>query len=217
MTWSAPWLLLVLLASPAAAVDGTPPGEELRRLAGLMSGSFSSAAQAAADPDFRDIRLSMTPIWTTRGDAVWLYVEQAVAGSEAAPYRQRVYRLTQLDGDLFESRVYALPAPERVVGAWRQSEPLADLAPADLVERDGCAILMRRRGETYAGSTLGRLCASELRGAAYATAEVVLTAAEMRTWDRGFDDHGQQVWGAEKGPYVFVRVAAGAPAATPAS
>jgi hypothetical protein len=25
------------------------------------------------------------------------------------------------------------------------------------------------------------------------------------SWDRGFDADGQQVWGAEKGPYVFTR------------
>jgi hypothetical protein len=30
----------------------------------------------------------------------------------------------------------------------------------------------------------------------------------MLSWDRGFDEQGQQVWGAEAGAYVFLKVAA---------
>jgi hypothetical protein len=33
----------------------------------------------------------------------------------------------------------------------------------------------------------------------------------MESWDRGFDAQGNQVWGATKGPYVFDKVAGGAP------
>ena len=28
----------------------------------------------------------------------------------------------------------------------------------------------------------------------------------LLSWDRGFDAAGKQVWGAEKGPYEFLRV-----------
>ena len=55
------------------------------------------------------------------------------------------------------------------------------------------------------GGTRGEGCASNLRGAAYATSEVVIMPGRIESWDRGFDAEGHQVWGAEKGAYVFVR------------
>jgi hypothetical protein len=185
--------------SPAAAAD---PG--LERLADRMTGSFSSAAQAAKDPDFYDIRLEMARIWPERADGAWLYVEQAAADRVDQPYRQRVYRVRRVDDDLFESAVYELPAPGEAVGAWKEPAPLADLSPADLVPRTGCEILLRRQPDgTFEGSTLGRLCPSDLRGASYATSEVVLAEDLLTSWDRGFDASGEQVWGAETGPYRF--------------
>ena len=32
-----------------------------------------------------------------------------------------------------------------------------------------------------------------------------ITAESIVSWDRGFDQAGSQVWGAEKSGYVFVR------------
>ena len=39
----------------------------------------------------------------------------------------------------------------------------------------------------------------------YTTSEVSIEARAITSWDRGFDADGAQVWGAEKGPYVFAR------------
>jgi hypothetical protein len=154
----------------------------------------------------------MVRIWSQRDDACWLYVEQAVAEHQDRPYRQRVYRIRQVAEGLYESSVFTPPEPERLVGAWTHEEPLAELAPADLAQRDGCAILMRRRGDAFIGGTLGRLCTSQLRGAAYATSDVIITADRVVSWDRGFDADNHQVWGAENGGYVFVRTEVDTPA-----
>jgi len=199
-------------AAAAAAGDDASrgiefsPGDDLARVADLLTGSFSSAAQAAADSDYFDIRLEMARIWPERGDAIWLYVEQARADRLDRPYRQRVYRLSDGPDGTVVSEVLTLPAPLRFAGAWRQDAPLASLAPDSLTAREGCAIFLRRQPDgSFAGSTLGRGCASDLRGAAYATSEVVVTDERMVSWDRGFDADGKQVWGAEKGGYEFVR------------
>jgi hypothetical protein len=206
------WLMLlvtsVVAAPPTGAGDRSSEATSLRlaTLRDWMSGSFSSAAQAAADPEnYFDIRLHMAPIWTDRDDGCWLYVEQAAADSPERPYRQRVYRLRQLDDELFESRVYSFEEPLAYAGAWRSAEPLGELTPDDLSERQGCAILLRWTGATFEGSTLGRLCTSSLRGAAFATSEVVIGSDRLSSWDRGFDDAGQRVWGAAKGAYEFVK------------
>ena len=195
---------LILLA-PVVLAD-QDHAQDLDDLASWMAGTFSSAAQAAEDPDFFDISLHMAPIWTDRTDGRWLYVEQAVSEALHRPYRQRVYRLVELVPGLFESQVYTLPDPTTVIGAWLAEDPLAELSPEDLEERDGCAILLRRRGDSFIGSTLASLCTSTLRGAAYATSEVIVTPDGIVSWDRGFADDGLQVWGAVRGGYVFDRI-----------
>ena len=72
--------------------------------------------------------------------------------------------------------------------------------------RDGCSVFLERVDEIrFAGETRGAGCKSTLRGASYATSQVVVTREGIESWDRGFDANGRQVWGAEKGAYVFKR------------
>jgi len=182
-----------------------PESSHVERLAEWMTGSFSSQAQAAADSDYYDIRLLMIPVWTERSDGPWLYVEQAVADHRDKPYRQRVYHLRQDDDSTLRSTVYTMANPLRFVGR-HPSELLGNLTPESLTVRDGCDIVLHPEGDSaFVGSTQGDSCQSTRAGAAYATAEVRITAEGMTSWDRGFDSTGTQVWGAEKGGYVFRR------------
>lgn len=196
------------LAIFAATANLAAPDPGLERLTARMTGSFSSAAQSETDERFRDVRLHVSRIWPERSDAVWLYVEQAMADRLDAPYRQRVYRLTRSGEESFVSAVYELAEPAAAVGAWKLERPLADLAPEALVVRPGCAVTLREDPEgTFSGSTAERQCASALRGASWASSEVRIDANGMTSWDRGFDAEGRQVWGSEAGPYRFVREA----------
>lgn len=210
--------LLITLCGLLVAGSAAHAGD-LEDLVTMMVGSFSSAEQAAADPDnYWDIRLEMAPIWTDRTDGVWLYVEQAAASSLDAPYRQRVYRVTEAGDNLFESAVYTLPDPAAAVGAWRQENPLAHWTPDDLETRQGCSVFLARTEDgSFRGSTRQKECLSNLRGAAYATSEIVIQADRLSSWDRGFDAEDKQVWGAEKGGYVFLNApaAGGAPGQPP--
>ncbi len=184
--------------------------EELHTLARWMTGAFSSQAQAASDTTYFDIRLEMWPMWAQRDDGVWLYVEQAVAGHEQEPYRQRVYHVERVDEKHLRSVVYTLPDPDAVVGAWKRERPLAHLTPDDLILREGCAIVLHRANPlSFVGSTRGRACGSDLRGASYATSEVTVRPDRLVSWDRGFDEEGRQVWGAVAGGYVFDKMHGG--------
>jgi CpeT protein len=206
-------LLLATTALAAAAEPAPPPNTDLDQLVAWMTGLFSSAHQAAADTNYFDIRLRMAPIWTSRTDGRWLYVEQAVVTALERPYRQRVYRVTGPDaGGAFSSEVYALPGPRRFAGAWRQPEPLKQLTPDSLLAREGCAVVLRRAPDgSFTGGTEGHGCASDLRGAAYATSEVTVGPDGLVSWDRGFASDGTQAWGATGGGYVFEREPADAP------
>jgi hypothetical protein len=187
-----------------------PPSRnsDLTELAGWLSGSFSSQAQSKEDTDFLDIRLNMIPIWTERKDGHWLYVEQATVTALDRPYRQRVYNVVARADGRFESIVFELPGdPQQFAGAWKKPEQLAALEPQQLQLRARCSIFLRRnRNGSFEGGTRGNGCSSTRRGASYATSEVKLTYETLTTWDRGFDAEGKQVWGAQKGGYVFRRI-----------
>jgi CpeT protein len=202
--------------APAASAQRSVAGT-LSELQATMVGSFSSEAQAAADPEFRDIRLHMAPIWSSIStpESRWLYVEQAVSTAMAKPYRQRIYHLRP--GTLAEgpgtivSEVYEIPstpphAPLNFAGAWANPAAFDTLTPQQLVSRAGCDVVLRRVGPNlFEGGTVGTGCTSTLQGASYATSEAHIDASGLRTWDRGFDAQGNHVWGAVKGPYHFVR------------
>ncbi|MBE0568027.1 MAG: chromophore lyase CpcT/CpeT [Krumholzibacteria bacterium] len=195
-------LAAVLVPAGAGAADDT----DFVTLVAWMSGAFSSAAQAEADSAFQDIRLRMKPIWTSRDDGAWFYVEQAVAWAQDKPYRQRVYRVRDLGGGRFASETYTLPDDAAAAGAWRLDQPLQEIGPDDLAAREGCVVYLERRADgVFAGGTRGRECTSSLRGATWASTEIEIGPGGMTSWDRGWNDAGGQVWGSEHGGYVFLR------------
>lgn len=200
-----------LIVPVAGAAPKSRPAESshvrLERLARYMVGSFSSAVQAAQDTNYSDIRLEMARIWSERSDGIWLYVEQAAATRLDRPYRQRVYHLEAAGDTAITSSVYTLPDPLRFAGGFKLEAPLNALAPDSLTAREGCALLLKPIGDNaFEGSTRGRSCPSDLRGAAYATSSAFITEKELRSWDQGFDAAGRQVWGATDGPYRFLKL-----------
>ena len=187
--------------------DSDKSTADIKQLLSYMTGSFSSHEQSVEDTSFYDIRLEMVPIWKERTDGYWLYVEQAVADYLDKPYRQRVYHLTQFDDSTLESAVYMIDEPLRFAGVWKEAEPLSGLTPDSLTLRDGCSIMLKPENDgSFSGSTVGNSCISSLRGASYAVSEVKITEDYLYSWDRGYDSVGVQVWGAEKGGYMFKKI-----------
>lgn len=85
---------------------------------GLMIGSFNSEAQSLRDTMFYNISLHMYPIWKEKADH-YLYVEQALATMQDKPYRQRVYKVTELPNGVFESVVYKIADEKSFIGKWK--------------------------------------------------------------------------------------------------
>ena len=192
---------LLLLASSGLAEPST-----LEHLTVFLTGSFSNADQARGDQNFRATTLHITPIWTDRSDGPWLYLEQALADAPAHPYRQLIYQLATRPDHTLEARIFDLTEPVAATGAWKDPALLAKLTPANLVPREGCALILRLQpGGTFKGGTEGTDCASTLRGASYSTIETVISNLQIVTWERGYNAAGTQVWGSIHGGYVFKR------------
>jgi len=193
-------LLSLLLLFPSFVFAQV--SKDLEKLSKTMQGYYSSELQSKTDTTFFDIRLSILPIWTDRkDDAIWLYVEQAMSGKENNPYRQRVYRLSEISKGNFESAVFTLKSPLRFVG---NLEKVNVLIPDSLIQREGCSVFLKKVGKKkYVGATENRKCSSDLRSASYATSEVTVTPKLLASWDRGYDASDKQVWGAIKSGYLF--------------
>lgn len=71
--------------------------------------------------------------------------------------------------------------------------------------KPGCAVILQWSDEKsmYFGSTGNKTCLSDFRGANYTSSEVQITANQVFSWDRGWNNDGKQVWGAEKNGYIF--------------
>jgi CpeT protein len=206
------FLAAASLDAPARAAE---PPSAVEEVAELLAGTFDSKAQAEADPKaFRAVRLVSVRVPKSRlGDgSPVLYLEQALLATPDKPYRQRFYRLeATADGGVI-SRVFEPKDPIVVSGKWRDPADLALFGSGDVLERVGCAVRLKRSTEGWSGGTEGTNCPSALSGARYAESDVRLSPGRMETWDRGFDVNDLQVWGSEKGPYVFERRSAGPPA-----
>jgi len=183
-------------------------GQSLSELTEFMTGHFNSEKQSVSDTNYYNISLEMAPIWEDRTDGKWLYVEQAVATMKDKPYRQRVYHLKQLMHDKFVSLVYKINDEENFIGAWQNPEKFNSLTSDILTEREGCEVYLNYKDGVYFGSTNGKNCLSTMRGARYATSQVTITKNKIVSWDQGFDAGGKQVWGAQKGAYVFDNITA---------
>lgn len=199
-------LAIGLLWNCSSARSSAAPDGDLSTLVAWMTGDFSSQAQSLRDSDFYDIRLHIHPIWPADKANHWLYVEQATASAENKPYRQRIYKVERDGASGFKSIVYTLPDPPKWVGGHKNPPMFDQLKPADLSRREGCTVFLEKQKDgSFAGATKGEGCESSIRGAKYASSKVTVTEKMLRSWDQGFNEKGEQVWGAEKGGYEFVK------------
>lgn len=197
-------IFLVAILFTLSVNSSAKPKNELLKLASYMEGSFSSEKQSIKDTNYFDIRLQMKRIWKDRTDGIWLYVEQAVSTAQQKPYRQRVYHVTQIGKNKFESAVYTIENPLRFAGDYKKDTALSGLTPDSLKSRDGCSVfLTKNKKGYYVGATKGKDCPSDLRGAKYATSEVKVYRNKIISWDRGWGENDEQIWGATTGGYIF--------------
>jgi CpeT protein len=177
--------------------------EKLNELITIMQGQYSSEAQSKRDTSYFNISLRMVPIWKNKGH--YLYVEQAMFSKQEKPYRVRIYKIYQR-GDEFVSEIHTLKNEKEWIGKWKNPAVFDALTENDIELKSGCEVVLKRVGKNkFIGETGVKTCASELRGAAYATSKVTVTENEILSWDQGFNKNDKQVWGAEKGGYEFVK------------
>jgi CpeT protein len=199
-------LVIFLLISSFVNAQKKLNQQDLDVLKTYMVGSFNSALQAKNDSDFYEIHLHMAPIWENRKDGFWMYVEQAIVTDLNKPYRQRIYHVSLINDSTILSEVLEMKSPLRFAGAYKNIALLDKLTSDSLEARKGCGIFLHARNNgSFVGSTNKQDCLSTMRGATYATSEVIISKQMLVSWDRGWDTQSKQMWGAVKSGYQFVK------------
>lgn len=198
-------LWLILLVSCGRQSQNSNSAKALDQLLSYMVGSFNSAEQAAQDSSYYNISLHMYPVWEGR-EGNWLYVEQALNSMQDKPYRQRFYKVEQNGEGSFVSRVFKIKDEKECIGKWKTPSYFDDLPMEEVLEKEGCEVYLKQSGNTYSGKTKMKACRSSLRGASYATSEVTVMKDRVVSWDQGWNNAGEQVWGATKGGYTFLKL-----------
>lgn len=178
----------------------------LHRLIRQLSGGFSNQDQAFENPPlYAHILVKFRPLPQLAPGS--LLLEQSYAINPAAPYRIRVLRAEQRDGQLIIIN-QSLHDAERFWGAVDNPERRQAITESDLQLLEGCTYLVRERGEGFVGEVEpGCRCLVERKGkTAYLVSSFEIDAAGMRTIDRGHDpDTHEQLWGSLAGPFEFQR------------
>lgn len=172
-----------------------------------MNGSFNSKEQSLNDTTYFDIRLRMVPIWKMTDNVFYLYVEQSMSTALDKPYRQRVYKVVKGDETHFTSYIYTLPEPEKFIGKKEGDIVFTTIDQEEIVEKVGCEVVLIYDPLKYSffGSTGDKTCSSDRSGAKWASSIVSIMEDKMVSWDQGWNEEGKQVWGAEKGGYIFIK------------
>ncbi|XP_050875105.1 chromophore lyase CRL, chloroplastic isoform X2 [Lathyrus oleraceus] len=157
--------------------------DHARLVAHSLTGEKYSKDQASRDPDnYFNIRMRTCPAAELVDGSEVLYFEQAFWRSPQKPFRQRF--------------LMAKPCPKELTC---DVEDIAEHLTTIHLKR--CS---RGKRCLYEGSSPPGGFPNSWNGATYCTSELaVMKKSEIHTWDRGYDDDGNQVWGQKEGPYKF--------------
>ncbi len=66
-------------------------------------------------------------------------------------------------------------------------------------------MILNFENAVFKGETKKGACLNSWGKAAYATSEVEISKNQVISWDRGWNEKDEYVWGAEKAGYVFIK------------
>jgi hypothetical protein len=178
----------------------------LARLIQQLSAGFSNQAQAFDNPPlYAHILVKFRPLPQLAPGS--LLLEQTYAITPGTPYRIRVLRAEQREGELIIHN-QALRDEQRFWGAIEDEGRRQTIGDADLLPLEGCTYVVREVGEGFSGEVEpGCRCLVERKGSlAYLVSSFEIDPRGMRTIDRGHDPAShEQLWGSLAGPFEFER------------
>ncbi len=181
---------------------------DILTLARWMAADFSNQAQAFDNPPFfAHIRVCMRPLPVEFLSGVSFFIEQAYDYMLNDPYRVRVLKLLERNGQI-EIENYQVKGEEQFYGASRDRNRLRELKLDQLEQLPGCNMVVEWTGHSFKGQVEpGKACMVVRKGkTTYLDSEFEIDDKIFLSLDRGRDpETDEQLWGAVAGPFQFVR------------
>lgn len=171
-----------------------------------LEGTMTASVQPQDDAPIIQVQMTTCRVDVPQNtNSIVLYQEQGIVGELDRPYRQRFLEITS---DRHNDLVYSRSYKPSNLEDWRnfcnrnfQNRTVSQDNLRELV----CTVTLKPFLNVYSGTTPLEVCQAEVRGAVKITNSIILHQEGMDTWDRCFDESGNQVWGAEDEAYQFRR------------
>ena len=207
--------LIILLLFPISLfgqvkLDST----DFERYIQNITGKFSTQLHQSFDTTKGDVMVR-TIVFKRYPNVVWLYTQQGEWwDGRYFPYRQRVYAAEQIDDYYIKLDIYAFKDDLAYYGVLDDTsssltpeEWLQNIPSDGLIKKEGCSLYIYKDNlNAFRGSTNEDDCKGSFKGATYTTTEFVIYLHEVISWERGWDDDGNQKWGPTNGPYIYSKV-----------
>lgn len=205
-------ILAGFMMSPASALPDTQSkslAEHAKTVAAMLEGKMDTILSSQS-PNASSVRMTTCRVQVTNANttpaAIFLYQEQAILPNLAQPYRQRFLEIAPYPAiQRVRSLAFKPASSQKWIGYCNQPASKRVVQLQDLGEPI-CSVFLVPQKDSYIGHTPPEGCPANVRGAVRITNQIELTASGMKTWDRGFDVKGQQVWGAKNEAYQYRRI-----------
>mgnify|MGYP000700241774 CR=1 FL=1 len=198
--------------TPTAPAMATTPrvmtwsDPEFEKVAGLLKGTWKSAAPVKVGAESFEVVTSFAPVAIPEVPNA-MYGEVARADALDRPYRQVILQLHRVKGKVrMKTMEFRRPKGEllSVIGLWAAPQAFPAVSMNELVTT--LDIELTTDGEGYKGATPHPYPTSA-GGASEMTSEIAFGPLQFQSADRGFGADGQIVWGPASGEsYAFQRV-----------
>lgn len=172
-------------------------------VASRLEGVMTTSVHLKDDTPAIEVKMTTCRVTVPQSqDSVFLYQEQGIVGSLDQPYRQRFLEIAASDeiDNVVYSRSYKPDSLEQWINFCSSAnKTVSKSSLGGLV----CTVTLKPFLSIYSGTTPPEGCPAAVRGAVTITNRIILHQDGMDTWDRGFDEAGNQVWGAEDKAYEF--------------
>jgi hypothetical protein len=185
--------------------------QQAKDVASRLEGVMDTSAQARANQSVANVtmtacRVSLSDNSQSTNKSIFLYQEQAFSPELNKPYRQSFLEISSVNnGRTVRSLSYKPVNPKTAINLCNKpaSERMVKLND---IGKPFCTVFLTRSGGNYIGINPSQGCPANERGAVKMTNTIVLGNTNMKTWERGFDANGKQVWGDESNTYEFRKI-----------
>ena len=174
--------------------------QNIKRYTKSISGVFWTEEQHRRDSTFDNVIVRTNLIRKDDDGTYWMYTEQGEV-KDYTPYRKRVYELKEVEGVIWQ-RIYYIKDEKRF--SYLNS---TEITQEDVIPKEGCDIwIIVDDDGNYNGNTDGKNCVATFRGSSYVTTDFWVYKGKILSWERGWNENGEQVWGSERGYYIYKKI-----------